>query len=137
MLRLFYKYIPLENLYAVDPWESSLKHCQSCGIQANLARIDEISPTIPFNVKFDLVIAFSVFTHLSERSALAGQRALRQAIDDHGLLVITLRPFEYIRYFLTQHTVGASAEDLEKLYKEDGFVFITISKNLFPQCFNA
>ena len=124
LIRLFYKYIPTTNLYAVDAWDTSLQYCMDSNIKANIAKIEEICTEIPFGVNFDLVISFSVFTHLSKRATEAALKALRKSIDDNGLLIITIRPFEYIRYFLNRNNVKASAEDLEKLYQEDGFVFV-------------
>ncbi len=123
LLRLFYKYIPTTNLYAVDAWESSLQHCKDCNIRANIAKVDEICVGIPFGVEFDLIISLSVFTHLSKRSADAALNALRESIDEDGLLIITVRPKEYIRYYLSLHDSSESPDDLESKYEEDGFVF--------------
>jgi glycosyltransferase involved in cell wall biosynthesis len=124
LLRLLYKYIPTINLFAVDAWEPSLHHCNNNKVRANIAKIEEICVEIPFEDKFDLVISFSVFTHLSKRSAEAALKALRASIDDNGLMIVTVRPKEFIPEFLSQYDVAASAEEIERLYQEDGFVFI-------------
>src|SRR4029077_744564 len=43
----------------------------------------------------DLIYAFSVFTHLSERAAIMALTTLRRYVARGGLFVITIRPKEY------------------------------------------
>jgi SAM-dependent methyltransferase len=95
LTRLLYKYVPIENLYGVDPWESSLEECRKHGFRIHLAKSEEIPTALPFARKFDLIFAFSVLTHLSERTAGAVMKTLRAYIGDEGVLVITIRPVDY------------------------------------------
>jgi hypothetical protein len=46
-------------------------------------------------VTFDLVYAFSVFTHLSEKTANAVSSTIRKRIREDGLFALTIRPVEY------------------------------------------
>ena len=96
LLRLMYKHTAPENLYGCDPWDLSINICRDSGIAAHLAVSDYLPKTLPFEeVKFDLIYAFSVFTHLSERAAAAAMSACRKSINDNGVMVITVRPPSY------------------------------------------
>jgi SAM-dependent methyltransferase len=92
--RLLYKYVSVENLYGVDPWDSSLEECRKHRFRIHLAKSEEIPTRLPFDRKFDLIFAFSVFTHLSERTTHAVMKTLRAYVEDKGVLVITVRPGE-------------------------------------------
>ena len=51
----------------------------------------------PFDDRFHLVYAFSVFTHLSEATHLASLRAIHAGLAEGGLLVATIRPPAYVQ----------------------------------------
>jgi 2-polyprenyl-3-methyl-5-hydroxy-6-metoxy-1,4-benzoquinol methylase len=99
LIRLLYKYTPPERIYGVDPWDKSIDICKESGIRANLAVSDYLPKTLPFEgKKFDLIYAFSVFTHLSERAATMALAACRERIKNDGMMVITARPLSYWDY---------------------------------------
>jgi SAM-dependent methyltransferase len=96
MIRLMYKFTPPENIYGCDPQDESIELCVQNGLQASFMVCDYIPKDSPFpGVKFELIYAFSVFTHLSERTAAAVIGACRESIADSGLLAITVRPATY------------------------------------------
>src|SRR5262249_1559916 len=96
MIRLMYKFVSPHHIYACDAWPSALGHCQEHHVRAHLTLCEEIPAETPFpGVTFDLVYAFSVLTHLSERTARAVMRVLRRSIKPDGICVITVRPPEY------------------------------------------
>lgn len=74
---------------------------------------------LPFDKKFDLVFAFSVFTHLSEKTTHVVLKTLRNYIADNGLLVITIRPKEYWKI----HNKGEVASEMLTIHDENGFAF--------------
>ena len=84
-------------LYGCDPSQQILDVCRDCRVPAVLARSDNVPERLPFGERFDLAFAFSVFTHLSERAHLASLRALHAALVPGGLLVVTVRPPDYLR----------------------------------------
>jgi len=63
-IRLLYKLVPINNIYGVDPWDESINICKQNGIKGNLARSEYVPLALPFQQQFDLIYAFSVFTHL-------------------------------------------------------------------------
>jgi hypothetical protein len=114
--RLFYKFTPTSQLHGVDAWQTSLQHAQALGFRGHLALIDPAPAALPFEQPFDLVYAFSVFTHLPQSSALAAIKAIRGALSDEGLLVLTVRPREY-------WTLRPSDEALVQAHDDHGFAF--------------
>jgi SAM-dependent methyltransferase len=120
LIRLCYKYVPIENIYGIDPWDESIKECKNHGVKANLAISDWVPRSLPFEQKFDLIFAFSVFTHLSEKTTRIVLDTLRKYIAEDGLLVITIRSKEYWHI----HNQGASERKMVKVHDETGFAFM-------------
>jgi 2-polyprenyl-3-methyl-5-hydroxy-6-metoxy-1,4-benzoquinol methylase len=120
IIRLLYKYVSFENIYAVDPWDQSIELCREYGVKANIALSDYVPRELPFEQAFDLIYAFSVFTHLSEKTASIVLATLRNYIVDTGLLVITIRPKEYWQF----HQGGIRAAEMIQVHDEKGFAFI-------------
>ena len=119
LIRPLYKYIPAELIFGVDPWDESIKECERHGLLANLALSDWVPQSLPFDTHFDLIYAFSVFTHLSEKTAYVVLRTLRKNITEDGLLVITIRPKEYWNI----HDQGALAPQMIEMHDKKGFAF--------------
>lgn len=123
LIRLMYRFSGPDRLYGCDAWESSLALCKEHRLRAHLALCEEVPQHVPFpGVKFDLIYAFSVLTHLSERTARAVMGTLRRSIDPGGLCVVTIRPPEY----WDAHPQGQSAVDVERMKREHasrGFAF--------------
>ena len=122
--RLLYKFTSIENIYAVDPWDESIKECKKHGVKGNLALSDYVPNSLPFAEKFDLIFAMSVFTHLSEKTARIVLSTLRNYICEEGLLAITIRPKEYWNI----HNGGALAPTMLKMHNETGFAFTPHSR---------
>ncbi len=120
LIRLLYKYLPSENIYAVDPWDESIKHCREHRVRANLAISDWIPRTLPFEHRFDLIFAFSVFTHLSKKTAHIVLDTLRKHVSHSGLLVITIRPREYWSF----HEGGHLSSKMIPIHDEHGYAFV-------------
>jgi 2-polyprenyl-3-methyl-5-hydroxy-6-metoxy-1,4-benzoquinol methylase len=99
LLRLMLFYTDAANLYGCDAWEVSLKLAMDARIGAKLAQSETIPEELPFgDTQFDLIYAFSVFTHLSEKATLAAIAAMRKKIAKGGLLIITIRPPDFWAY---------------------------------------
>lgn len=124
LLRLMYKFADPKDLYGCDPWDRSIQICQEDGIVANLALSDYLPRKLPFGgVKFDLIYAFSVFTHLTERAAKTAIDACRRCILEDGLAVITIRPPAY--WDVHQEPRGFAKRELVKQeHARGGFAFV-------------
>lgn len=119
LIRLMYKYVPHTNLYAVDPWDESIAICKRHSVRANFAISDWVPRTLPFDHRFDLIYAFSVFTHLSEKTAGIAMDTLRRHIADDGLLVITIRPPDYWKL----RGDAVFQERMRRAHRQQGFAF--------------
>ena len=95
LIRLLYTFVPADQIYGVDPWDESIELCERYGVRCHLALCDYVPRALPFDRSFDLIYAFSVFTHLSEKTARAVLSTLRRYIQPDGVLVITIRPRDY------------------------------------------
>jgi SAM-dependent methyltransferase len=96
------------QLYGCDPVQAILDVCRSSRVPAELRRCEFVPDSLPFAERFDLVCAFSVFTHLSEPAQEHSLRALHRSIAAGGLLVATIRPPEYLRLCDRLHPLLAS-----------------------------
>jgi SAM-dependent methyltransferase len=120
LIRLLYKYVSHENIYGLDPWDESIAVCREHGVKAHLALSDWVPTSLPFERKFELIYAFSVFTHLSEKTTHAVLSTLRRYIAEHGVLVLTVRPPEYWNVYMD----GAYAEAMLPKHAQAGYAFM-------------
>jgi SAM-dependent methyltransferase len=84
------------SLCGCDPDRGILDVCERTRVPGRVAPIPYVPDSLPFPDRFDLVYAFSVFTHLSERTHLACLRAIHAGLAEGGLLVATIRPPAYV-----------------------------------------
>jgi len=96
LTRMFARDVAPGALYGCDPAQTILDVCTQLRVPATLARSEFVPERLPFERRFDLAYAFSVFTHLSERSHRACLTALHDALEPGGILVVTIRPPAFI-----------------------------------------
>ena len=96
LTRLLARDVAPGNLYGCDPVEDILAACRATRVPATLARSEFLPERLPFDERFDLAFAFSVFTHLSERAHDRCLSALHAGLEPGGLLVVTVRPPAYM-----------------------------------------
>lgn len=125
IIRLLYKYVGYDNIYGVDPWDESIDLCWQHGVKAHLAISDYVPRTLPFEGPFDLIYAYSVFTHLSEKTVRVVFDTLRNYIASDGVLLITIRPKAYWRM---NREAGVDAASMMARHEEDGFAFAPHSR---------
>lgn len=112
-------------LFGCDPVESILQVCRDSGVPAQLARTDFLPDRLPWDEPFDLAFSFSVFTHISERAHESCLRALHAAIRPGGILVLTIRPPDYLRFSaLMQSALEALGPDPLARLAEPHYVFV-------------
>lgn len=119
LLRLLLHAVPETALFGVDSWERSIRLCRESGLRCHLAVSDEVPGRLPFAGPFDVIFAFSVFTHLSEATARTVLRTMRQSIRGNGLLCLTIRPVEY--WMQAEPENGAIYADR---HRQTGFAFL-------------
>ena len=123
LIRLMYKFTAPANIYGCDPWDKSIELCRQSRLAGNFALSHYIPAGPPFEgEKFDLIYAFSVFTHLSERCGKAVAAACRESIKDEGLLAITIRPPSYWEVHDQAQNV-VNVEAMKDAHATKGFAF--------------
>jgi SAM-dependent methyltransferase len=98
LTRFFARDVAPGALFGCDPVEDILDVCREARIPARLARCEFVPEELPFEEKFDLVFAFSVFTHTSERAHEACLRAIHRALNRGGILIVTIRSPAYLTH---------------------------------------
>jgi SAM-dependent methyltransferase len=93
--RFFCRDVDAGALHGCDPVEDILEVCRRSRLPAVLHRTEFIPERLP-ETGFDLAYSFSVFTHISEEAANACIRALHDALNPGGLLILTIRPPAYL-----------------------------------------
>ncbi len=120
--QLLYYFTVEEKIFGVDPWEQSIELCRESGLCTNFAVSEYLPTSLPVGeTKFNLIYAFSVYTHLSRRAMTTSLHTLRQHIAVDGLLAMTIRPVEY-----WEHAPHASQEQKDALalrHRQVGFAF--------------
>lgn len=120
--RLAYFFSDRGDVFGVDPWDRSIEICIGDGMGSNFLVSDYLPTTLPVPGQFDLIFAFSVFTHTSERATKACLSLLADRLAPSGLLAITIRPIEY-----WQQNADAAAEgkvdDMIRAHIETGFAY--------------
>lgn len=121
-------------LYGCDPVDSILDVSRQCRVPANLARSEFLPEELPFEERFDLVFAFSVFTHISEAAHLASLEAIHSGLAPDGLLVVTVRPPSYISHNpMMQSAAKALGSDPLAALKEPNYLFMPHDTDGHPQ----
>jgi SAM-dependent methyltransferase len=126
MIRLMYYFSDPERIFGVDPWDRPINWCHEDRVLGNIAKSDDVPRALPLPVaSFDLIYAFSVFTHLSEKITRLALKTLSNYITKDGLLVITVRPEEYWSSIATiDPTTGRSREEVLADHRSKGFSFV-------------
>lgn len=122
ILRTMMYYARLEDLAGCDPWDRSLEICRNDGIECRLELSDYLPDRLPFEESwFDVIYAFSVFTHTSRRASIAALNAMRRHIRPDGFAVVTIRPEEY--WELQPDIPEDVRNSMRERHEAEGFAF--------------
>jgi SAM-dependent methyltransferase len=89
--RFFLRDVPLRNLHGVDVDPDFVRVCRDTFGSDRFVTCDSGPPLDYPDAEFDIVFAFSVFSHLSERISLEWMREFARLIRPGGLLAFTTR----------------------------------------------
>lgn len=125
LLRMMAWYTDPQNCCGVDAMHQAIERCREDGVQGRLVRAEYIPADLDVGERrFDLIVAYSVFTHTPLRAMQVALANLRRKIRGNGLLAITIRPVEIWA------TVGGISPErrlaLEQAHRQDGFAFLPI-----------
>jgi len=98
ILRYFLKDVPETGLYGLDAMPLAIDLCKQIGCPGSLVHGAQLPPSVFAADSFDVVYAYSVFSHLSERAQLAWVEELGRVLRPGGLLVVTSRSDYFLSY---------------------------------------
>ncbi len=134
LLRLMSWYVDPARLVGIDPWDQSIALCRDHRVMAELAVGDYVPRDLPVAGPYDLIYAYSVFTHLSEKTADAVLGCLRRHVAADGMLAVTIRPAHYWDDYVGPelHWDGTGHKDrsaidraaLKRRHLDRGFAFL-------------
>jgi SAM-dependent methyltransferase len=110
IIRFFLRDVAPENLVGIDVDEVAIAACRETNRWSRFQRCRVLPPTDFEDESFDLVYAYSVFSHLSEEAHLHWLREFRRILKPGGVLLLTTLG----RNFIEQSTAWAS-QDAEEL----------------------
>ena len=131
IMRPLYYFTNPDNIHGVDPWDRSIEICRDDGLLGHITLSDYLPEQLPVSrTNFDLIYAYSVFTHTSRKATIAALTALRQVIAPSGLLVLTTRPIEWWSERPIQEQRAWNAHDQITAHRRDGFAFFPSTWNM-------
>jgi SAM-dependent methyltransferase len=96
--RFFLRELPIENIYGIDVMEEFVLIC------AQTFRNDNFHVTTPFpptkipGQKFNFIVGYSVFSHLSETACASWMKEFHRILAPGGLLALTTRGRPFLDY---------------------------------------
>lgn len=136
IMRFFLRDVPWPQLFGFDPWSEAIQLCRSTEVYGQFLKTNLLPPCLVKDETFDLIYAYSVFSHLSEKAAGAWIAELSRLLKPGGLLIITTRGQNYCHYLRTlrakdapsreeQHVLSRSPDSdaLEKALSAGEFFF--------------
>jgi len=88
-----------ERLSGADVLAEAIADCRERGMPIRLEQIEPLPPTVLDSGSFDLVLSYSVFSHLAERHFLAWMNEMYRLLRPGGRAFVTTRPREAIQWF--------------------------------------
>ena len=83
-------------IHGVDVMSSALTLCRESGLRANLQQVDPWPPSNFPDAYFDYIVAYSVFSHLSEDNSFAWIREFARILKPGGVVAFTTRYRDFI-----------------------------------------
>jgi SAM-dependent methyltransferase len=94
LTRLFAKDLPPSQIFGCDPDGNILEWCRD--VPGTFRQSETRPRRLPFEKRFDLAFAFSVFTHLGPNTHETALNALHASLQTEGLLIATIRPRAFL-----------------------------------------
>jgi len=121
MSRPFLRDFKLKNIHAYEPTPEFCTAARILNPYINIFNGDFLPPCIFQPNSYDLIISYSIFTHLTESYLHAWLHELARITKPNGTIVLTFHGQRFLKYFLSQHP--NFDEFLEKFAK-DGFLWM-------------
>lgn len=132
--RFFLERIPKQNLFGIDVTESFIEICKETFNSQNFFVCDAFPPTKFDDNSFDLIVAYSVFSHLSESACASWMKEFHRILKPGGGVAVTTRGrpfFDYCESLRDTNPTGYSLalsrmfenfDEAREIYDSGGFV---------------
>ena len=123
--RLLYYHTDPLNCCLVDAMHLSIERCRVDQVGGRLVQSDYLPEDLDVgDRRYDLIHAFSVFTHTSLPAARMALAVLRRKLRNNGLLAITVRPVEF---WLQNGGMEPQAREAHaREHREHGFSYLSL-----------
>ncbi|AQU99942.1 class I SAM-dependent methyltransferase [Desulfococcus multivorans] len=89
--RFFLRELPLKNIYGIDVTEDFIEICKKTFQTENFLVTEPFPPTQLSSRKFNFIIGYSVFSHLSEKACESWMREFSRLLVPGGMVALTTR----------------------------------------------
>ena len=96
--RFLLKYVHPDNLYGLEVSPAMVEHCRRAFGAANFLRVHSMPPCPLRSGTLDLVIGYSVFSHLSRECADAWIEEFARVVKPDGLVIVTTQGRDFLRF---------------------------------------
>ena len=90
-----------ENLIGLDVWDKAVEICRRTRLPCEVREIEPWPPVDISSDSIDLIVAYSVFSHLSEENHWAWMKEFHRILKPGGVVAVTSRPRSFIEYVAT------------------------------------
>jgi len=96
--RFFLRDVPLDNIYGIDVTSEFIDICKKSFESNNFTTCQPLPPTAFPNDYFNFVVAYSVFSHLSEDSCMQWMKEFSRVLAPGGMVAVTTRGRPFFDY---------------------------------------
>ena len=137
--RFFMRDVSLKNLHGIDVVPEFVNECRDLFGSSNFMQCGAMPPCHHASSSMDLISAYSVFSHLSEKAFLAWMGEFHRVLRPNGILAFTTRSELFLDYCQGLRTSGAElgsyaaalavmipdVDDARRRYRAGEFLFAT------------
>lgn len=89
--RFFLKDLPLANIHGVDVMDEFVQICRSTFENENFHTTTPYPPSAFHDEKFNFIVGYSVFSHLSEKACALWMKEFHRILKPNGIVALTTR----------------------------------------------
>jgi len=118
--RCFIREIPPANIFGIDVTPEFVDFCKMAFHSHNFITNDALPPTPIPDARFDFIVAYSVFSHLSEAACHAWMTEFARILTSGGLVAVTTRARDFFSACkgLKGRTTDGYSAALAELFKD-------------------